>query len=257
MVGGEVEIVHGAGQVEIGIGIEALDEDRALMAQVALDLEIRVEGEGRRLAVLQPAAELPVQRGFRQIGDVRAHARHGQPLLGPDAMQEIAPAAPVRIGHHRLPPDFVEGDVLRRVPRSGRQRGGREDAVWIARSPLQHLHPAHRAADHGEERVDAEMVDQGRLRADHVADGDEGEIEPVGRARRRIGRGRPGGAQAAAQHVRADDEEAVRVDRPARSDQHLPPAGLAGDRIAFATCWSPVNAWQTSTALERSALSVP
>ena len=46
MLGGEVEIVHGARDVEIGVGVEAVDEGRALMAQIALDLEVGVEAEG-------------------------------------------------------------------------------------------------------------------------------------------------------------------------------------------------------------------
>ena len=45
----------------------------------------------------------------------------------------------------------------------------REHALGIARRPLQHLHAAHRAADHAEQPLDAEMVDQQRLRAHHVA----------------------------------------------------------------------------------------
>ena len=48
MVGGEVEIIHRAGHVEIGIGVEAVDEGHALVAQIALDLEVGVEAEGQR-----------------------------------------------------------------------------------------------------------------------------------------------------------------------------------------------------------------
>ncbi len=58
-----------------------------------------------------------------------------------------------------------------------------------------------------------------------------GKVEAPGLAGRRIGRGRPGRAHAAADHVRADDEIAVGVDRPARPDHGLPPARLAGDRM--------------------------
>ena len=72
----EVEIVHRARDVEVAVGVEAIDEGRALVAQVALDLEVGVEAEAQRIAVLQGAAELALQRLLREIGDVRGHARH-------------------------------------------------------------------------------------------------------------------------------------------------------------------------------------
>ena len=82
IVGSEIEIVHRARQIEIAVGIEALDERRALITQIALDLEIGVEPESRVVAVLKFAAELPMQRHVRQIGDVRGHARHARPRRG-------------------------------------------------------------------------------------------------------------------------------------------------------------------------------
>ena len=50
MLLGEIEIVHRAGDVEIGVGVEPVDEADPLVAQIALDLEIGVEAEalGRR-----------------------------------------------------------------------------------------------------------------------------------------------------------------------------------------------------------------
>ena len=179
---------------------------------------------------------------------MRATAR---PLLGAGARVQIAAAAPVRIGHHRLPADLVEGDVLGRMAGGRRDRQRREDPLGIARRPLQHLHAAHRAADDREQRVDAEMVDQPRLGAHHVADGDHRQIEPLGLAGRRVGRGRAGGAHAAAEHIGADDEEAVGVDRPARADHGLHQPGLPVTGWGLATCWSPVSAWQIRMALER------
>src|SRR5919106_5156623 len=47
----QVEIVHRARDVEIGVGIEAVDETDALMAQVALDLEVGVEAIGQARAI--------------------------------------------------------------------------------------------------------------------------------------------------------------------------------------------------------------
>ena len=183
MVGGEVEIVHGARDVEIGVGVEAIDEAQALMAQIALHLEVGVEAEGDLLAVLEVAAELLVQRVVRQIGDVRGHARDGEALARALALVEIAALAPVGIGHHRLAADLVEGDVLRGMARRAGDRHRGEHAVLIGRGPFQHLHAAHRAAEHAEHVGNAEMIEQPRLRPHHVAHGDDREVEPVGLAR--------------------------------------------------------------------------
>ena len=46
IVRGEIEIIHRAGDVEIGIGVEAVDEGHALMVQIGFDLEVGREGEG-------------------------------------------------------------------------------------------------------------------------------------------------------------------------------------------------------------------
>ena len=67
-----------------------------------------------------------------------------------------------------------------------------------ALGPLQHLHAAHRTAGDREQRVDAEMIEQHRLRTHHVADGDDREIKAPGLAGLGIGRGRPRRAHAAA-----------------------------------------------------------
>ena len=81
MVAGDIEIVHRPRQIEIAVGIEALDKGRALVAQIALDLEIGVERERRQFAILHPPPELAMQRGVRKIGDVRGHPRHREPAM--------------------------------------------------------------------------------------------------------------------------------------------------------------------------------
>ena len=58
MIRGEIEIIHGARDVEIGVGVEPVDEAQALIAEIALHLEVGVEAEGDLVAVLQVPAEL-------------------------------------------------------------------------------------------------------------------------------------------------------------------------------------------------------
>ncbi len=101
-----------------------------------------------------------------------------EPAMRMGACSKIAAAAPVRIGHHRLTAEFVERDVLRRVPRRAGDRQRGEHALRIGRGPLQHLHAAHRSADDREQRVDAELIEQHRLRAHHVGNGDDRKIQP-------------------------------------------------------------------------------
>ena len=45
MLLGEVEIVHRPGDIEVGVGVEPVDEADPLVAQIAFDLEIGVEAE--------------------------------------------------------------------------------------------------------------------------------------------------------------------------------------------------------------------
>ena len=80
-------------------------------------------------------------------------------------------------------------------------------------------------------RVDPEMVDQHGLRPHHVADRHDRKVEAVGPAGRRIERRGPGRPHAAADDIGRDHEIAVGIDRLARPDHGLPPAGLAGDRM--------------------------
>ena len=231
MIGGDVEIIHRPRQIEIAVGVEPLDKGRALVAQIAFDLEIGVERKRRQLAILHPPPELAVQRGVRQIGDMRGHPRHAEPAMRVGALLEIAPMVPIRIGHHGLTAEFVKRDVLRRMARAAGNRQSREHPFRIGRRPLQRLHAAHRSADHAEQRIDAQPIDQHGLRAHHVGNGDDGKIQPPHLAGGRIGRGRAGRAHAAADHVRADDEIFVGIERTAGTDHGLPPAGLAGHRM--------------------------
>jgi hypothetical protein len=198
--------------------------------QIALHLEVGVKAPGQPVP-LQLAAELPLQGGLGQIGDVRRHPGDGQALLRPGPMQGVVAAPPVGVSHDRLAADLVEGDVLGAVPGGGGDADSAEQPLGIGGRPLQHLHPAHGAADHGLKGLDAHGLDQHGLGADHVGDGDDREGKAPGLAGRRVEAGRAGAAHAAADDVGADDEVTRRIQRPAGADQPCPPARLAGDRV--------------------------
>ena len=162
---------------------------------------------------------------------MRGHARDREAFRRPGALDEISPAPPVGVGHHRLSADLMEGDILRGVTSRGRDRQGGEDAIGIARGPLQNLHAAHRAAGDAKERLDAEVIDEQRLRPHHVGDGDDRKVESERIAGVGVDRRRASGAHAPAEDIRADDEEAVGVERKAGTDHRFPPAGPARHRM--------------------------
>ena len=85
------------------------------------------------------------------------------------------------------------------------------------------------------------------------------EARAVRRARRGVGRRRPGRALAAAEHVGAHDEEPVGVDRRARADHARPTSPRDGwPGPAGPAAWlSPVSACSTSTALDASRVERP
>ncbi len=182
---------------------------------------------------LQAPAELVLKRLRGQVGHVADHARHAHAGLGCGAGAVVVAALPGWIAHDGLPRDRVPCDALRV---QGVRAGDRHDGINLIREqhrPFQCLHPAERAAGHRREPLDAELVEERALGPHHVRDGDHGEVRPVRLARRRVDRGRPGRAAAAAEQVRGNDEEAVGVERLARADHPVPPAeALAGRAVA-------------------------
>jgi hypothetical protein len=93
------------------------------------------------------------------------------------------PVGEVGVGQDGVAPDGVEGDRLGPEVRRGGHGDGRVDHVGIVDGPAQDLHPADRAADHGQKVPDAQLVEQQLLDPDHVGNRDDGEVQPVGPVR--------------------------------------------------------------------------
>ena len=90
--------------------------------------------------------------------------------------------------------------------------------------PLQHLHAADRPSDRRQRAPDTEVLEQPPVHRDEIAHGAEREAQSVGLAGARVDRARAGRALTAAQEVRADDVQAVGVERLAGPDEVVPPA---------------------------------
>ena len=234
----EIELVEGARDVEVGVGVETVDEGLALVAQVALDFELQVEVGGGGLlcefgaqlralfARLDRAPpEFAVHGGVGEVSNMRHHAGDGQADAGA-ALAGVIAVEPGRVLHDRLAADLVKGDGLSALARSGSHGEEAAGEAGEFDGEEHRGHAPHRAADDSVEFGDTEMIEEQFLRAHHVKDGEGGEAQAVGFAGGGVNRGWAGGARTTAWHIGADDEEAAGVDGFAEANEVVPPAGF-------------------------------
>ncbi len=161
---------------------------------------------------------------------MRRHARHREALGRPRPLRLIAPATPFRIRHHRLPPHFMEGDVLRRMFSA--------EAIGIAaktgpKTARPRPEPACRPSSHRPPRAGSRCRDD-RSAAPAPAPCRKWSAPETPWHRPSPVAGLSSRTEEPMQPpitIRADHEEAVRIDRLARPDHGNPPARLAGDRM--------------------------
>ena len=137
-------------------------------------------------------------------------------------------AVEIRVGDDGATRHLVEGNVLGVQIRRAGHHHGMAHALGIAQRPGQGLHAAQAAAQHGGEPLDAQAVQQTRLRIHPVLHRHHGKIRTIGLARGRVGVHGAGRAEAGAQIVDADDKELVGIDGLARADHVVPPAFALG-----------------------------
>jgi hypothetical protein len=157
---------------------------------------------------------------------VTDHSRDAQATARLRAkLVEIA-AVEIGIGQYRLARHFVERDVLGGEIGRCRDHESVANTRWKTRRPCERLHAAQAAAHDRSPLLDAETIGESRLCVDPILDGHEREIRTVRLTCRRIDRLRAGRSEATAEIVDADDEEAVGIERLARTDHVVPPTDV-------------------------------
>ena len=146
----------------------------------------------------------------------------------------VVPAAiPVRVAGETLLERLQAAHAAGRARRGDGSRDAFHEA-GVGRRPLERLEAPHRRANHGDEALQSERIDQQLLAGHHVAQGNLGKRRAIGLAGAWIGAVGAGAAMRRAQGIHGDDEMAVGVDGLAWTDQPVEPAGRPlGDAAAL------------------------
>ncbi|OQC06736.1 MAG: hypothetical protein BWX80_01425 [Candidatus Hydrogenedentes bacterium ADurb.Bin101] len=223
--GGNIEVVHGLGDIQVGIGVEAVHKSLTLVVKIGFHVELALEMIPQLVAVAQRAPELAVHGLVGKIGDMGQHTGNGKSLAWPGTIP-VGATLECRIRLNGVAADSVKRDLLGTIGMAGGDKDDGTCRVRIAGRPFQGLHAAQGTADHTKQAPNAELADQGILHTHHVAHRDDREIQAVGRARFGIDAGGTGRSLAAAQEIGTDDEVPGGVNALSGPDHNIPPAGL-------------------------------
>ena len=217
----DVVMVHRLAERHVGVRVEALRELLPLVLQVRLDgVAPALE---RLLLALGLPTEAPPEFVTRPVAELPEPRCDGQPVDGASRRAVVVAALERRVGADGPDLQRAQGDLIGRRRRPHGEDDGTRHPLGLADAPFEDAHAAHGPPDEAGPPIDPELVRQGDLDGHLVADGDQREAGAVRTAVRRERRG-TGGPLAPAEHVRAHDVIAVRVDGRAGSDQALPPA---------------------------------
>jgi hypothetical protein len=137
--------------------------------------------------VAAPSAKLFVHHIITEVSDVPHHACDAQTALWHHTVFVEMTAMKIGVGHDGAACHFVEGNVLsRQVGRTGYHHR-MAHTVGVLQRPAQGLHAPQAAAHHRSELLNAELIEQARLRIDPIFHGDHREVGAVHLARVGVG----------------------------------------------------------------------
>jgi hypothetical protein len=149
----ELVVVDGAGEVEEGVGVEALGELVALVAEVAFDLELDTEAHVGLFLALESATELCFECFLAQKAEMTEHAGNTEAVVGWFILVVVA-TIKVRIPKDCLTSGLVESNLHCPMCTAGCREDTFANTVWKPNGPLEGLHATHRAASDREKFFD-------------------------------------------------------------------------------------------------------